>query len=929
MSRMIFEDYMDEDLDYLMHYGTPRHSGRYPWGSGDNPYQHSGQWLAAVNDMRKAGMSERDIAAEFNLGTINHKTGEFRPSSDKLRAMKSIAKAEDRAEKEHTAATLKDKGYSNMEIGRRMGINESSVRNLLNPTLKARNDRTQVVANALSEKVKDAKYVDVGEGVERQLGCSKQKLKTAIAMLETQGYHISYVKVEQQTNPGKFTSIKVLSKDDGRPQPEQWKDLNAHKDQIKSFNDTWIEDGTTIRHMKPPVSISSDRVKINYATADGKGGKERDGLIQINPNAEDLSLGGNRYCQVRIAVDGTHYLKGMAVYGDPKIFPKGTDIIFNTNKTADKTKMEVLKPLKEDQDNPFGATVRQRDYIGKDGKKHQSPINIVNEDKDWEKWSKNLPSQFLSKQSLPLAKQQLAKRYSEKKKEFEDIQKLTNPTVKKQLLESFADDCDSAAVDLKAAALPRQATHVILPVPSLKDTEVYAPNYKNGEEVVLVRFPYAGPFESPRLRVNNNNKEAQAMMGPARRAIGINTKVAEKLSGADFDGDTVIVIPTKGAKIKTADTLPGLKDFDPSEKYPAYSGMPKVGPKTGFNKGMEMGKASNLITDMTLGGATSSEIERAVRYSMVVIDAEKHNLNWRQAYIDNGIAQLKTKYQGGPRAGAATLISLAKSPATVPERANRVDIDPKTGEKVFKDTGRTYFKYKKQPDGSYLQVGKEQHATTSITKMEKALQTGDHDAHALSSGTRMENVYADHANRMHGLANAARKEYLATPDLKYSPSAKKAYAKEVASLDAKLNVAMMNAPKERQAQLLADKDVTQKLKSNPELDKDQIKRLRAQTLEGYRARVGASGKNSRIVLTDKEWEAIQAGAISNNKLKQIIMKTDQDRLKQLATPREQSSMTSGKIARAESLLAQGKTYAEIADSLGVSVSTLQKALYKE
>ena len=232
MSRMIFEDYMDEDLDYLMHYGTPRHSGRYPWGSGENPYQHSGQWLAAVNDMRKAGMSERDIAAEFNLGTINHKTGEFRPSSDKLRAMKSIAKAEDRAEKEHTAATLKDKGYSNMEIGRRMGINESSVRNLLNPTLKARNDRTQVVANALSEKVKDAKYVDVGEGVERQLGCSKQKLKTAIAMLETHGYHISYVKVEQQTNPGKFTSIKVLSKDDGRPQPEQWKDLNAHKEQI-------------------------------------------------------------------------------------------------------------------------------------------------------------------------------------------------------------------------------------------------------------------------------------------------------------------------------------------------------------------------------------------------------------------------------------------------------------------------------------------------------------------------------------------------------------------------------------------------------------------------------------------------------------------------------------------------------------------------
>ena len=29
-----------EQNDELMHYGTPRHSGRYPWGSGDRPHQH-------------------------------------------------------------------------------------------------------------------------------------------------------------------------------------------------------------------------------------------------------------------------------------------------------------------------------------------------------------------------------------------------------------------------------------------------------------------------------------------------------------------------------------------------------------------------------------------------------------------------------------------------------------------------------------------------------------------------------------------------------------------------------------------------------------------------------------------------------------------------------------------------------------------------
>ena len=37
--------YVDELLDRsdeLMHYGTPRHSGRYPWGSGERPFQRQG-----------------------------------------------------------------------------------------------------------------------------------------------------------------------------------------------------------------------------------------------------------------------------------------------------------------------------------------------------------------------------------------------------------------------------------------------------------------------------------------------------------------------------------------------------------------------------------------------------------------------------------------------------------------------------------------------------------------------------------------------------------------------------------------------------------------------------------------------------------------------------------------------------------------------
>ena len=93
------------------------------------------------------------------------------------------------------------------------------------------------------------------------------------------------------------------------------------------------------------------------------------------------------------------------------------------------------------------------------------------------------------------AKKQLNLAAADKQSEFDEICSLTNPTVKKALLKSFADDCDAAAVHLQAAALPRQKYQVILPLTSIKDNEVYAPNYKNGETVALVRYPHGGTFE--------------------------------------------------------------------------------------------------------------------------------------------------------------------------------------------------------------------------------------------------------------------------------------------------------------------------------------------------------------------------------------------------------------------------------------------------
>ena len=38
-------------------------------------------------------------------------------------------------------------------------------------------------------------------------------------------------------------------------------------------------------------------------------------------------------------------------------------------------------------------------------------------------------------------------------------------------------------------------------IPSMKENEVYAPNYKNGEQVALIRYPHAGTFEIPILTV--------------------------------------------------------------------------------------------------------------------------------------------------------------------------------------------------------------------------------------------------------------------------------------------------------------------------------------------------------------------------------------------------------------------------------------------
>lgn len=907
-------------MDELKHSGTPQNfpgdphgSGRYREGSGDRPYQHGAlPFLEEVKALKKAGMTQKEIAESFGMSTTQ------------LRARVSIENQQKIAAEQSQALRLKDHGYSVPEISKIMGVPERTVYTRLDPTLQDRANRTAALAEQLKQQVDEKKYLDVGVGVEYQLGVNNNQLKTAVAMLEEQGYKKHYLKVEQVTNPGKNTTVLVLTKDDVTT-----KEVYDNRDKVKSPLGIYTEDnGRTWRNIQDPLSISSDRVQVRFAE---DGGKERDGMIELRRGVEDISLGQNSYAQVRISVDGTHYLKGMAVYNDH--MPKGVDIIFNTNKSKfDVDKFGAMKSVKDDPDNPFGSTIRQLtkgtgkfDSAGNEIQKVYSACNIVNDDSDWAKWSNTLSSQFLSKQNHELAQRQLDIAYKAKKQEYEDICKLTNPAIKKQLLLSFSEECDSDASHLKAAAMPRQRTQVLLPIPSLKDNEVFAPNFKQGEEIILVRHPHGGTFEIAKLRVNNRNPEGKEIIGTnSKFAIGINKNVADRLSGADFDGDTVLAIPVRNQKLKIS---PALESFDPQERYKAYPGMPKVSEKTGFRKQLEMGKISNLITDMTLKGATQEEIAKAVRHSMVIIDAEKHNLNYKQSYEDNSIALLKQKYQGGKNRGGSTIISRASSEYDEPMRKDWMPvkytkklgqgIDPATGKKIYKYTDESWTDAK----------GKVHIRKEKITKMDKV-----DDAYSLTSGgskknpgTRMEGIYADHANKLKALANEARKEYITTPNQAYNPSAKKTYASEVASLDRKLKASILNAPRERQAQLLADYIYKEKKKNTPDLSKEDLKKLKSQTLDEARSRVKAvSRKYRNIEITDKEWEAIQAGAISNNKLTQILKNADEKAIKERATPKNTPAMTAAKIARAKSLLKMGYTQAEVADFMGVSVSTINK-----
>lgn len=901
-----------EEGNSLEHIGIARRSGRYPWGSGKDPLQRSKDFKSYMEEMKSQGLSEAQIAEGLSgVGSDGHY---YKVTTSDLRAATAISTEHIFAENQSRANYLKnERGMSTSAVARDMGVNESTVRGWLKKSEEIKESSLRATSGTLKDAVDRVGYLDVGKGTELYLGVTDSKLRSSLAMLKDQDYEVWNIKVPQLgAGSDKMTEMKVLAKPGST-----WKDARdaVVQDRIRNITDYSDDGGVTYK--KPsvvPKSLDLKRVAVRY---DEDGGTTMDGVIELRRGVADLDLGAARYAQVRVAVDGTHYLKGMAMYADD--LPAGVDVRFNTNKSNTGNKLDAMKPMKTDKDgkvdpdNPFGASTYPQMYKDRSGKDKQSSLNIVgtegrgNIEGRWDQWSRSLSSQMLSKQSVKLAAEQLGEARKTREEELESIKSLTNPVVRQKLLLEYAEAADSAAVHLKGAAMPRQSSHVLLPMNTVRPNEIYAPNFKDGERVVLVRYPHGGPFEIPELKVNNRNAQAKRIMGNARDAVGIHHTVANQLSGADFDGDAVLVIPNDSGKIKIKKPLKDLEGFEPKAAYPEYDGMVRMSKK---QTQTEMGKISNLITDMTIKGADDSELARAVKHSMVVIDAEKHKLNFRQSELDNGIKQLKVKYQGGARAGASTIISKASSDQRVPQRSLRKakdggPVDPKTGRLVYEDTGASYVNAS----------GKTVVKKTKGTKMEFVS-----DARKLSSGEPMEELYAAHANAMKGLANEARKVAVNTKRPKQSPAAKAVYSEELKSLDSKLKIAQRNAPLERRAQVIGNATAKAKIDAHPDWESDDIKKAKYQSLEDARIQTGA--QKNRVVITDREWEAIQAGAVSSSKLSEILTHSDMDRVKELAAPRRRTSLTPGQMARAKQMAARNVPMSEIAETLGIPRSTI-------
>lgn len=930
--------------DELKHYGIRRKSGRYPWGSGEDEYTRSKDFYKYVDTLKQQliteGVKPKEVDKELAklIGLQTPDDGGY--SIADLRDTRTIAKETIVREQVVQANKLKAKDWSDKAIAENLGIPVSTVRLRLKTREEDIKASLSKTADILRKNVDEKDIVDVGLGVGLQMGLSNERLRAAASLLRDEGYH-TYTIPQPQVGSKHNTNQLVMVKPG-----TTFGEARKMADRVHTMGE-WTEDeGKTFFGISKPLSVNVNRIDVKYNSPE-------DGTVYVRPGVDDLDMGKNRYAQVRVAVNGTHFIKGMAVLKDD--LPPGVDLQVHSNKKPGTpilgdSNNSVLKVMKSDPDNPFGSAIKKQiyDIDPKTGEKRlKSALNIVNEEGDWDDWRLSLPSQMLAKQPHSLIKSQLGETRTQVRDRIKELNSITNPVVRKKKLEDYAEQIDADAVDLRAAAMPRQRTQVILPVPGLNEHQIYAPRFKTGEDVVLIRYPHGGRFEIPEVQVNNNHRGAKKLIGNAPDAVGINPKVAEKLSGADFDGDTVIVIPNPKGQIKglkTADHFyqKAFDGFDPKKEYGGYEKIGEKVKKDGTveeignfklmkNTGLEMGMITNLVTDMSIQGADPRHIVRAVKHAQVVIDAEKHKLDFRRSAQENGIAQLKELYQGSAKSGAKTLLSQATANKTVNELKERPAreggrIDKETGAIVRVETGKMVNKYDAKT-GTYLD-GRDGRPLVTERKTEgyKRLALTD-DAYSLvrDPNDPVERMYADHANEMKKLANSVRLQADRVQNPHQNKQARAVYKDEIDKLTSDLKAAQALKPLERRAHQYARTTVLMKRADDPTLhiDRDRKKKVEKQALMAARSRLGL--EKQVIEITDRQWDAIQAGGVSASALRKILEYADPKRIEELSLPRTNTVMTGAISARAKAMLAAGATNADVAASLGIPASTLRAA----
>ena len=246
-------------------------------------------------------------------------------------------------------------------------------------------------------------------------------------------------------------------------------------------------------------------------------------------------------------------------------------------------------------------------------------------------------------------------------------------------------------------------------------------------------------------------------------------------------------------------------------------------------------------------------------------------------------------------------------------------IDPETGDKVYEYTGETK-RVQKTVNGEKVWVDSKQLKTFESTRMAEAK-----DAYSLSSGHPMDNTYAEYANNLKNLARQARLEMLkidTTPPVNKEAKAK--YKDDIKDLMAQLTDAKSNAPLERRAQAIGGAWAREERNADPGMSYADYKKVKAKCLVKARTMVGAGKK--KITISDRQWEAIQSNAISFTKMQEIFANTDSEKLVERALPKTFAGLSDTQLSRARSMIKNGATQAEVADALGVSVSTIARSL---